>query len=155
PRPAACLATNARYPTPCTRPVTTMRTERIRGAGWTREQGAARANAEPQAQHSNARAGGEPCRRQKRRGPVTAALPRAHSERYMVGARGFEPPTPWSRTRCSTRLSHAPTSSKTLRELLGSPHRAHGTRHASIGPGLRQDRAVRAVAVALERQAPL
>src|SRR5262245_55232047 len=26
----------------------------------------------------------------------------------MVGARGFEPPTPWSRTRCSTRLSHAP-----------------------------------------------
>jgi hypothetical protein len=29
----------------------------------------------------------------------------------MVGARGFEPPTPWSRTRCSTRLSHAPTES--------------------------------------------
>ena len=28
---------------------------------------------------------------------------------YLVGARGFEPPTPWSRTRCSTRLSHAPT----------------------------------------------
>src|SRR5713226_9510402 len=27
----------------------------------------------------------------------------------VVGARGFEPPTPWSRTRCSTRLSHAPT----------------------------------------------
>src|SRR3990172_9914485 len=27
----------------------------------------------------------------------------------LVGARGFEPPTPWSRTRCSTRLSHAPT----------------------------------------------
>src|SRR5882757_9746166 len=28
-----------------------------------------------------------------------------------IGARGFEPPTPWSRTRCSTRLSHAPTRS--------------------------------------------
>ena len=27
----------------------------------------------------------------------------------LVGARGFEHPTPWSRTRCSTRLSHAPT----------------------------------------------
>jgi hypothetical protein len=27
----------------------------------------------------------------------------------MVGARGFEPPTPRSRTECSTRLSHAPT----------------------------------------------
>src|SRR5256885_5846781 len=26
-----------------------------------------------------------------------------------IGARGFDPPTPWSRTRCSTRLSHAPT----------------------------------------------
>jgi hypothetical protein len=29
----------------------------------------------------------------------------------MVGERGFEPPTPWSRTRCSTRLSHSPTNS--------------------------------------------
>ena len=36
-----------------------------------------------------------------RRAPVAA--------KEMVGARGFEPPTPWSRTRCSTRLSHAPT----------------------------------------------
>src|SRR5579864_4715858 len=26
----------------------------------------------------------------------------------MVGARGFEPPASWSRTRRSTRLSHAP-----------------------------------------------
>src|SRR5882724_7010941 len=31
--------------------------------------------------------------------------------KVLVGARGFEPPTPWSRTRCSTRLSHAPTRS--------------------------------------------
>ena len=29
----------------------------------------------------------------------------------LVGERGFEPPTPWSRTRCSTRLSHSPTVS--------------------------------------------
>jgi hypothetical protein len=28
----------------------------------------------------------------------------------LVGARGFEPPASWSRTRRSTRLSHAPTS---------------------------------------------
>jgi hypothetical protein len=27
----------------------------------------------------------------------------------MVGAEGFEPPTPASQTLCSTRLSHAPT----------------------------------------------
>src|SRR5690242_19238070 len=33
-------------------------------------------------------------------------------ERRMVGASGFEPPTPRSRTECSTRLSHAPTKAK-------------------------------------------
>ena len=27
----------------------------------------------------------------------------------VVGARGFEPPTPWSRTRCATGLRYAPT----------------------------------------------
>src|SRR5262245_33453383 len=27
----------------------------------------------------------------------------------MVGASGFEPPTPWSRTKCATRLRYAPT----------------------------------------------
>ena len=30
------------------------------------------------------------------------------SIKVLVGERGFEPPTPWSRTRCSTRLSHSP-----------------------------------------------
>src|ERR1700722_15324846 len=30
----------------------------------------------------------------------------------MVGARGFEPPAPWSRTRCATRLRYAPTAVK-------------------------------------------
>lgn len=28
----------------------------------------------------------------------------------VVGAEGFEPPTPASQTLCSTRLSHAPTN---------------------------------------------
>jgi hypothetical protein len=28
----------------------------------------------------------------------------------MVGAIGFEPTTPWSQTRCATRLRHTPTS---------------------------------------------
>jgi hypothetical protein len=32
--------------------------------------------------------------------------------RVLVGERGFEPPTPWSRTRCSTRLSHSPTEAR-------------------------------------------
>ncbi len=26
----------------------------------------------------------------------------------MVGATGFEPATPWSQTRCATKLRHAP-----------------------------------------------
>src|SRR4051794_615544 len=32
----------------------------------------------------------------------------------MVGVAGFEPATPASRTRCSTRLSHTPTARKRL-----------------------------------------
>jgi hypothetical protein len=39
----------------------------------------------------------------------------------MVGAEGFEPPTPASQTLCSTRLSHAPSTSVvsvTLRIIL-------------------------------------
>ena len=28
----------------------------------------------------------------------------------LVGARGFEPPTPCSQSRCATRLRHAPIS---------------------------------------------
>src|SRR5262249_20061409 len=37
----------------------------------------------------------------------------------LVGERGFEPPTPWSRTRCSTRLSHSPNAERNRRGLLG------------------------------------
>jgi hypothetical protein len=42
----------------------------------------------------------------------------------MVGVRGFEPPTPASRTQCSTRLSHTPTFFST---------RARGRRCAEEG----------------------
>jgi hypothetical protein len=38
----------------------------------------------------------------------------------MVGERGFEPPTPWSRTRCSTRLSHSPIDRLALGGTLGA-----------------------------------
>jgi hypothetical protein len=38
--------------------------------------------------------------------------------KIMVGERGFEPPTPWSRTRCSTRLSHSPTGAGRRRNCL-------------------------------------
>src|SRR5579872_2992227 len=46
----------------------------------------------------------------------TGGAGRRTEGRTMVGERGFEPPTPWSRTRCSTRLSHSPTA-------RGSPQR--------------------------------
>jgi hypothetical protein len=35
----------------------------------------------------------------------------------MVGARGFEPPASWSRTRRSTRLSHAPNLTSVARAV--------------------------------------
>ncbi len=40
----------------------------------------------------------------------TAALPNPSGNRglHAVGETGFEPATPWSRTKCSTRLSHSP-----------------------------------------------
>ena len=32
----------------------------------------------------------------------------------MVGAAGFEPATPWSQTRCATRLRYAPSLARRL-----------------------------------------
>ena len=57
---------------------------------------------------------------------------RSHGE-ILVGERGFEPPTPWSRTRCSTRLSHLPASNSSVSGLVyaapavaaTSPFRVH------------------------------
>src|SRR5881296_2469157 len=48
---------------------------------------------------------------QKRLQPVPEAFRNGLYVFGLIGARGFEPPTPWSRTRCSTRLSHSPTGS--------------------------------------------
>ncbi len=36
----------------------------------------------------------------------------------MVGAAGFEPATPWSQARCSTKLSHAPSTTKYIIPIL-------------------------------------
>jgi hypothetical protein len=30
--------------------------------------------------------------------------------KIVVGAKGFEPSTPWSQTKCATKLRYAPTS---------------------------------------------
>jgi hypothetical protein len=35
-------------------------------------------------------------------------LPLNYTRKRMVGKTGFEPATPWSQTRCSTKLSHFP-----------------------------------------------
>ena len=45
----------------------------------------------------------------------------------LVGARGFEPPTPRSRTECSTRLSHAPTAAYCTRFRFPVPIPVPGT----------------------------
>jgi hypothetical protein len=44
-----------------------------------------------------------------RQGISATKLAQRNENEKLVGERGFEPPTPWSRTRCSTRLSHSPT----------------------------------------------
>src|SRR5262245_20955945 len=58
---------------------------------------------------------------------------RAHRESWMVGASGFEPPTPWSRTRCATRLRYAPTipskSAHLMRPAGGRSRHAPGRPH--------------------------
>ena len=33
-----------------------------------------------------------------------------YSYLFMVGEKGFEPSTPWSQTRCATRLRYSPNS---------------------------------------------
>ena len=37
------------------------------------------------------------------------ALPLSYTRVIMVGAAGFEPATPWSQTKCATKLRYAPT----------------------------------------------
>ena len=60
------------------------------------------------------------------------------SEEKMVGVRGFEPPTPASRTQCSTRLSHTPTVGAGLAASPRSEDAAYShafeTPQASISP---------------------
>src|ERR1700733_2409553 len=48
--------------------------------------------------------------------------PRCKLRERLVGERGFEPPTPWSRTRCSTRLSHSPTALRAATRKAILPH---------------------------------
>ena len=58
----------------------------------------------------------------RRRDPVATENQR-ECGKEVVGARGFEPPTPRSRTECSTRLSHAPTQNVIVTPLAISARR--------------------------------
>ena len=61
--------------------------------------------------------------------PLTVPVNRRPScESMLVGASGFEPPTPRSRTECSTRLSHAPTGGTAI--LPQPPRPAKALRQA-------------------------
>src|SRR3989442_13314936 len=62
---------------------------------------------------------------------------RFHQEMRMVGASGFEPPTPWSRTRCATRLRYAPTI------LQGERILCDWRRPVKAGAGRPEDRCTR------------
>ncbi len=42
----------------------------------------------------------------------------------MVGKTGFEPATPWSQTKCSTKLSHFPFDRLKENVLIGAPERS-------------------------------
>src|SRR6266404_9778984 len=54
--------------------------------------------------------------------------------KILVGERGFEPPTPWARTRCSTRLSHSPTDGW-MTATTGTTWRLELTQYSILGPG--------------------
>src|SRR5262245_3216606 len=75
--------------------------------------------------------------------------------RNLVGARGFEPPTPWSRTRCATRLRYAPTRSEKRGEdssaPLGRPSELAQQRNEAARPMLLATRAARLLHHADER----
>src|SRR5690348_6101932 len=56
--------------------------------------------------------------------------------RKLVGARGFEPPTPCAQGRCATRLRYAPTVSNDLTAIPPnseySPWRKHGRKFLAV-----------------------
>src|SRR5450756_3134256 len=61
-----------------------------------------------------------PSRTRNEKGPAREAGPRREE---MVGARGFEPPTPRSRTVCATMLRYAPRSAG---DTIPAPFAANG-----------------------------
>ena len=75
----------------------------------------------------------------------------------MVGARGFEPPTPWPPAKCAARLRHAPTDGSSLRHLCRSddPARSFADAHISQLTEISKSQNIKAVmATTLRATAP-
>src|SRR6185436_11617365 len=53
----------------------------------------------------------------QRRGPRSLGFLQRLRGLLLVGETGFEPATPWSRTKCSTRLSHSPMRGSDRRRI--------------------------------------
>src|SRR5690554_4446081 len=56
----------------------------------------------------------------------SVALPTELLPHVVVGAAGFEPATPWSQTRCATRLRYAPTIAWCTRYMDGGAQAGAG-----------------------------
>jgi integrase len=65
--------------------------------------------------------------KRKRAGDLSVSSPL----RYMVGETGFEPATPWSRTKCSTRLSHSPICPTRAGGCFSGPAKCGGSTRAA------------------------
>jgi len=72
----------------------------------------------------------------RRRGRSRAEKPEQLRPLLPVGETGFEPATPWSRTKCSTRLSHSPmpTLPRVAREALRNRTGMWGSSRGESGP---------------------
>ena len=51
-------------------------------------------------------------------GMTGPASKRDEARIFLVGARGFEPPTPWTPFKCATRLRYAPTQNQSANILI-------------------------------------
>src|SRR5580692_1091390 len=76
----------------------------------------------PALQHRPRQFGGQLRHKLRHNTAFSKKRPRCKLRERLVGERGFEPPTPWSRTRCSTRLSHSPTALRAATRKAILPH---------------------------------
>jgi hypothetical protein len=69
----------------------------------------------------------------KKRRPQSLGFLQSSCGLLPVGETGFEPATPWTRTKCSTRLSHSPSLSAGLSTMQSE--RSSSLAHSSVSTG--------------------